>query len=282
MRKRKALQNKPRLGVVENDLLHQTLTTVMFACDVVLGSTTIGLALLATWIHTTGQIGLPTVIALWSIPIINLLWTRWSRRRNRVIADSLRALVCLPITTFLYGADSGGFGLFWVPALIMAVGVSLSLGVATRRATLGYVVATAYGGALACAVVLRVGAVELVDVSHALGIWLTGSLMSLLGSRLGRSLDEAKHQRDSARDQKLRAETALEQLTERTTELTAAIERLHREMELRKRMEVELRQAQKLESVGRLAAGVAHEINTPVQFVSDSVDFVREAVGDLF
>src|SRR5690348_3105991 len=48
-----------------------------------------------------------------------------------------------------------------------------------------------------------------------------------------------------------------------------------------RRMESELAQAQKLESVGRLAAGVAHEINTPVQFVSDSVLFVREAMDDL-
>jgi len=48
-----------------------------------------------------------------------------------------------------------------------------------------------------------------------------------------------------------------------------------------KLLELELLQAQKLESVGRLAAGVAHEINTPVQFVSDSVHFIRDAFNDL-
>jgi signal transduction histidine kinase len=38
---------------------------------------------------------------------------------------------------------------------------------------------------------------------------------------------------------------------------------------------------QKFESVGRIAAGVAHEINTSVQFISDSVRFVRHALKDV-
>ena len=48
-----------------------------------------------------------------------------------------------------------------------------------------------------------------------------------------------------------------------------------------RRLERELAAAQKLESVGRLAAGIAHEINTPVQFVSDNVEFLRIALAEL-
>ncbi len=70
-------------------------------------------------------------------------------------------------------------------------------------------------------------------------------------------------------------------VAERTGELSTANDQLKREMEERSKIEVELRHAQKLESVGRLAAGVAHEINTPVQFVSDSLHFVRDAMKDL-
>jgi signal transduction histidine kinase len=48
-----------------------------------------------------------------------------------------------------------------------------------------------------------------------------------------------------------------------------------------RRMGRELAAAQKLESVGRLAAGVAHEINTPVQFVSDNAQFLRSSIADI-
>lgn len=49
----------------------------------------------------------------------------------------------------------------------------------------------------------------------------------------------------------------------------------------RKQMELELRHSQKLESIGQLAAGVAHEINTPMQYIGDNVYFIQDSIQDL-
>jgi len=53
------------------------------------------------------------------------------------------------------------------------------------------------------------------------------------------------------------------------------------DMSERNRLEIDLRHAQKLEAVGRLAAGIAHEINTPIQFVGDNIQFLLGAYTDL-
>lgn len=49
----------------------------------------------------------------------------------------------------------------------------------------------------------------------------------------------------------------------------------------RKTAEDRMASSERLESIGRLAAGVAHEINTPIQFLNDSVSFIREGVKEL-
>lgn len=67
----------------------------------------------------------------------------------------------------------------------------------------------------------------------------------------------------------------------RTAELSTAAKSLHAEMREREAVETQLRMAQKLEAIGQLAAGIAHEINTPTQYVSDNVNFLATAWSDL-
>jgi len=48
-----------------------------------------------------------------------------------------------------------------------------------------------------------------------------------------------------------------------------------------RQMQADLQQAQKLEAVGRLASGIAHEINTPIQYIGDNTRFFGEAFGSM-
>jgi PAS domain S-box-containing protein len=47
-------------------------------------------------------------------------------------------------------------------------------------------------------------------------------------------------------------------------------------------LESQLRHAQKMEGIGQLAAGIAHEINTPTQFVMDNLTFLNDSWKSVF
>ncbi len=83
------------------------------------------------------------------------------------------------------------------------------------------------------------------------------------------------------RDLRSAREELEDRVRRRTAKLAQANEQLMKEMQERKRLESELVQAEKLESIGQLAAGIAHEINTPTQYVSDNVRFLRDQLANL-
>ena len=88
-----------------------------------------------------------------------------------------------------------------------------------------------------------------------------------------------------------RSETRLELealVVERTRELDQKNLDLIAEMDARQEIEasnrdvlIELEQSRKMESIGRLAAGIAHEINTPIQFLGNNLEFLKKSYAQL-
>ncbi|PNY38578.1 ATP-binding protein [Rhodopirellula baltica] len=54
-----------------------------------------------------------------------------------------------------------------------------------------------------------------------------------------------------------------------------------RDLTKKKQMEARLSQVRNMEAVGQLSAGVAHEINTPIQFIGNNIEFLQGAFQDI-
>lgn len=70
-------------------------------------------------------------------------------------------------------------------------------------------------------------------------------------------------------------------VAKKTREIEHQKGRLHAALNDLKMAQAELTQSQKLTAIGQLAAGVAHEINTPIQYVSDNTVFLQRAFAGM-
>jgi signal transduction histidine kinase len=84
-----------------------------------------------------------------------------------------------------------------------------------------------------------------------------------------------------AREHERRLAELEARVSERTRELAMANEQLRREIAERERTESALRKAQRLEALGRLAAGIGHEINNPLTFMAAGIESLGAELPEL-
>jgi signal transduction histidine kinase len=200
----------------------------------------------------------------------------WCVRRGRYVFLVTAIAVPLDHVFITYvvvntgGAQSPFLTLYFVQVLATAMLVDTLVAAASALWAIGlWVTAVGWqlGGLIEVAALRAAGAEVSATVYH--GIWAAFLLYCLaLLVYLGGYISERL--RASERD----LEQRNRRLQEALSSLRAAYERLQQ-------AEVQLIQSEKMRGLGQLVAGIAHELNNPISFVSGNIEHVRDYLGRL-
>ncbi len=111
---------------------------------------------------------------------------------------------------------------------------------------------------------------------------ILGILYSLVLFQIGRVMHKANLENllTGVKNKELSSSLAqeIDKVTRLNNQLVHEMGERERAFAMVRKKEKELEQARRMESIGILSAGVAHELNTPLQFISDNLQFIAEGL----
>jgi two-component system sensor histidine kinase PhcS len=198
------------------------------------------------------------VCSMLCVPLLLALDRPWAAKYHRVYPVILPLLPAVAICVMLYLTGDASSG-YYVGLLLCLVGTSFVFHWTFKE------IGLTVGLVLACYFAATIPNLNFSGGLRANGLFLNNTLFLLLtcavlyfGSR--------QHHGIRLREfiNRCKVEAQREELSSRNEELTTTLQRL-------RETEAQLTQSEKLASIGRLSAGIVHEINNPLNFVKSAL-----------
>ncbi len=197
------------------------------------------------------------------VPLLLALDRPWAARYHRAYPVILPLLPAVAICVMIYLTGDASSG-YYAGLMLCLVGTSFVFHWTFRE------IGLTVGLVLACYLAATVPNLHYGGDLRSVGLFINNTLFVLLtcvilyfGSR--------QHHGIRLREfvNRCKVEAQREELRKRNDELTATLLRLHE-------AEAQLAQSEKLASIGRLSAGIVHEINNPLNFVKSAIFVLKK------